>query len=405
MTKQKKIMLLGGIYYLKPAIEAAHKLGLYVITADYLPNNPAHQWSDEYVNVSIIDKDAVLKVAREKQIDGILSYAVDPGVVTAAYVAEQMGLPFPCSYKTAVILQNKSLFRTYLKDHNFNTPNILCFSSLEDALLHQTLILNMGFPLIVKPVDSAGSKGVSRINSADEIERAIIHASAQSHCGQIIVEDYLEKEGNSAGSEMFVLDGKIIYNGSYDQWFDKDVVNPYTPSGESWPSRMKKSYLLEIQNEFQRLISLLGIKTGLFNLEFRKCTNGKVYLMEVSPRAGGNRLAEVIRLATGDDLIDASVRSAMNESILLSQHQYDGYWINVVLHSHQIGILDGVMWNDISYKKFCKELTLYRPIGTELRPFAGANDAVGTAFLRFNTQKELDVFASSMMNSIKIIVR
>ena len=93
--KQKKLLLLGGLRYLFPVIEEAHRLGIYVITADYLPNNIAHQYSDEYVNVSIIDKDAVLKVAREKEIDGIMSFAVDPGVVTAAYVAENMGLPFP----------------------------------------------------------------------------------------------------------------------------------------------------------------------------------------------------------------------------------------------------------------------------------------------------------------------
>lgn len=90
----KKLLLLGGSRYLVPVIEAAHKLGLYVITCDYLPDNDAHKISDEYMNISIIDKDAVLKAAEEKQIDGVMSFACDPGVVTAAYVAEKMGLPF-----------------------------------------------------------------------------------------------------------------------------------------------------------------------------------------------------------------------------------------------------------------------------------------------------------------------
>ena len=91
--RQKKLMLLGGIRYLLPVIEAAHEQGYYVITADYLPDNIAHRYSDEYVNVSIIDKEAVLKVAREKEIDGILSFGVDPGVVSASYVQTQMGIP------------------------------------------------------------------------------------------------------------------------------------------------------------------------------------------------------------------------------------------------------------------------------------------------------------------------
>ena len=103
--KQKRLMLLGGLRYLLPVIEEAHKLGVYVITADYLPDNIAHEYSDEYCNVSIVDKEAVLQAALTLQIDGILSHAVDPGVVSAAYVAERMGLPFQCSYEVACILQ------------------------------------------------------------------------------------------------------------------------------------------------------------------------------------------------------------------------------------------------------------------------------------------------------------
>ena len=91
-NKQKKLLLLGGLRYLLPVIESAHELGYYVITCDYIPDNIAHKYSDEYHNVSIVDKEAVLSLARELQIDGIMSFAVDPGVITAAYVQEQMGL-------------------------------------------------------------------------------------------------------------------------------------------------------------------------------------------------------------------------------------------------------------------------------------------------------------------------
>lgn len=103
----KKLMLLGGSRYALPVIETAHKLGIYVITCDYLPDNIAHKYSDQYCNVSIIDKGAVLNVAQEFQIDGIMSFACDPGVVTAAYVAEKMGLLFLCSNNMSEILQEK----------------------------------------------------------------------------------------------------------------------------------------------------------------------------------------------------------------------------------------------------------------------------------------------------------
>ena len=130
----KKLMLLGGSRYALPVIETAHKLGLYVITCDYLPDNIAHKYSDQYCNVSIIDKDAVLKVAQELQIDGIMSFACDPGVVTAAFVAEKMGLPSCGSYEAVSILQNKARFRQFLTDNGFNVPKIHSYNSVEDRI-------------------------------------------------------------------------------------------------------------------------------------------------------------------------------------------------------------------------------------------------------------------------------
>ena len=185
--RQKKLMLLGGIRYLLPAIEAAHKHGAYVITVDYLPDNIAHKYSDEYHNVSILDKEAVLDLAKELQIDGILSYAVDPGVVAAAYVAEQMGLPFTCSYEAACIMQDKARFRQFLADNGFNVPNAKGYTNVGDALKD---VDYFNWPVIVKPVDSAGSKGVTRVDDSIDLEAAIIRAFEESHNGHIIIEDF-----------------------------------------------------------------------------------------------------------------------------------------------------------------------------------------------------------------------
>ena len=119
----KRLMILGGSRYALPVIKAAHELGCYVITMDYLPDNIAHKYSDEYCNVSIIEKDAVLEEAMRLQIDGIMSFACDPGVVTAAYVAEKLGLPFQGSHESTSILQDKGLFRQFLTENGFNVPH------------------------------------------------------------------------------------------------------------------------------------------------------------------------------------------------------------------------------------------------------------------------------------------
>ena len=190
--KQKKLMLLGGIRYLLPVIKAAHEQGYYVITADYIPDNIAHRYSDEYVNVSIIDKEAVLKVAREKEIDGIMSFGVDPGVVSASYVQNQMGLPSFGPFESVEILQNKDKFRAFLTKNNFNVPLAKGFDSVESAMEE---IYWYPWPVIVKPTDAAGSKGVTRVDKAEDLKPALEYAMQHSISGHIIVEEFIEKEG------------------------------------------------------------------------------------------------------------------------------------------------------------------------------------------------------------------
>jgi len=385
--RQKRLMLLGGLRYLLPVIEEAHKLGVYVITADYLPDNIAHKYSDEYCNVNIVDKEAVLQAAQRLKIDGILSHAVDPGVVSAAYVAEKMGLPFQCSYETACILQDKSRFRKFLSENGFNCPNARGYNNVEDALKD---VGYFNWPVIVKPVDSAGSKGVSRVNNPRGLKKSVEFALLESHSGYFIIEDFLDKQGFSVGSESFVVDGKLLYNGFYDQYFDNEAENPYTPSAEVWPSVVNQTYQDEIKSELQRLFTLLGVTTGLFNVECLVCTNDKVYLMEVSPRAGGNRLAEMLNYAADVNINEAETRKAVGLSVEgIHEPNYKGHFAILVLHSEKGGIFQSVDIVQDFKRRHIIEEDIRISEGDKISPFTGANAAFGTLFLRFDTRDEL----------------
>lgn len=384
---QKKLMLLGGLRYLMPVIEQAHKLGVHVITADYLPDNYAHKYSDEYCNVSIIDKDAVLAKAMELQIDGILSHAVDPGVVSAAYVAERMGLPFQCSYEAACILQDKSRFRQFLMENGFNCPHAKGYTNAEDPLEDVDYFT---WPVIVKPVDSAGSKGVTKVTEVSQLKKAVDFALSCSVSKHIIIEDFLEKEGFSAGSESFVVDGRLLYNAFYDQYFEERAANPFTPSAEVWPSAMAPDYQEEIKSELQRLFSLLGVSTGLFNVECRVCKNGKAYLMEVSPRAGGNRLAEMLNYAADVNINEAETRKALGLPVEgIHEPDYRGYFAILVLHSQKAGVFDGIQIEESFRREHVIEVEIRVSQGDYVSSFTGANVAIGTVFLKFNTREEL----------------
>ena len=398
----KKLMLLGGIRYLLPVIEAAHRHGYYVITVDYVPENIAHQYSDEFHNVSILDKDAVLQLAQELNINGILSFGVDPGVVTAAYVAEKMGLSFQCSYESACILQDKSRFRQFLKDNDFNVPNAKGYSSKEEALA-DTAYYN--WPVIVKPVDSAGSKGVTRVDELGQLSSAIDYALSESHNGHFIIEDFLEKEGNSSDCDSFTVDGELVFCSFNDQHFDPKAINPYTPAAFSWPSTMPQWAQEELRSELQRLMTLLNVKTGVYNIETRLCKNGKPYIMELSPRGGGNRLSEMMKYISGQDLIDNCVRAAVGDPIdEIQQPTYNGYWAEIILHSEYDGIFKSIEIDNRIEEKYLIEKDLWVREGEKVWRFTGANTTIGTLVLKFMSRKTMNSFLNSQQGIYKIKV-
>ena len=401
--QQKKLMLLGGLRYLLPVIEAAHRHGIHVITVDYLPGNIAHKYSDEYHNVSIIDKGAVLALAQELKIDGIMSFAVDPGVVAAAYTAEKMGLPFQCSYEAACILQDKSRFRQFLADNGFNVPNARGYSESDNALKD---IDYFNWPVIVKPVDSAGSKGVTRVDDPVDLLAAIAHALDCSPSRHYIIEDFLEKAGPSMGDECFVVDGKLLYNAFYDQFFDNEAINPYAPSGEFWPSAMSKQHEQDFKDQLQHLFDLLHITTGIFNVECRVCTDGKAYLMEVSPRAGGNRLAEILNYAADVDIIEAEVLKSVGLPLNdIHEPNYNGFYAINVLHSHKNGTFKELFIDPDFERTHLVERDLWVQPGDTVSAFTGANQSLGTIFLRFETREALNSFVSAPNFYITIVTQ
>lgn len=399
MSTQKKLLLLGGSRYLLPVIEAAKKLGIYTISCDYLPDNIAHKYSDEYRNVSIIDKEAVLAAARELQVDGVMSFACDPGVVTAAYVAEKMGLPSCGSYESVCILQNKGLFRQFLTEHGFTVPAAKGYTRIEDALNDAELF---HWPVIVKPTDSAGSKGVTRVDDPAALEESIRYALSFSHCDEFIIEDFIEKKGFSSDTDCFSVDGKLQFVSFSSQRFDESAENPYTPSAYSWPASISPAHQQELTGELQRLLTLLHMGTSIYNVETREGTDGRAYIMEVSPRGGGNRLAEMLRYATGVDLVTNAVRAAVGlptEGVV--QKPYNGCWAEIILHSDTAGVFDR-LWIAEEIRSNIVEEDLWIAPGTKVGGFSAANEAVGTLVLKFETEEQLQRVMNDVPRYVKV---
>jgi len=400
---QKKIMFLGGLRYLKPVIDAAHKQGYYVITADYLPNNIAHKWSDEYCNVSIIDKEAVLKEAQRLQIDGIMSFACDPGVVAASYVQNKMGLPSFGPFESVEILQNKDKFRAFLAKNGFNVPQAKGFDSVEAAMEE---IYWYPWPVIVKPTDAAGSKGVTRVDKPDDLKPALEYAMEHSISGHIIVEEFIDKQGCSSDTDSFSENGKLKFVSFCAQRFDAEATNPYTPAAYSWPSTFTKDQEEYLTSEIQRLITLLNLKTCVYNIEVRVAPNGKPYIMELTPRGGGNRLCEMLRYATGVDMITAITRAMVGDPILepIEQKPYNGHWAEIILHADNDGVFDHLeISKDLPADIVEEDLWVVK--GDKVEGFEGANNAIGTLVLKFQTAEDLEKAITNQRKWLKVVVK
>lgn len=393
----KRILFLGAAPSQVPPIKYAKSQGYYVITCDYLPNNPGHKLADEYHNVSTTDEAAVLELAIKLEIDGIIAYASDPAAPTAAYVAEKMGLSGN-PYESVLTLARKDLFRAFLKKNGFHVPKSESFYNLNDAI---SWLDKIDVPAFIKPVDSSGSKGVTEITSKDQLEEAFNHALNFSREKKVVVEEKIVKQGYQVAGDGFVVDGKLAFYCWADEHFDK-LCNGLVPIGQTFPTSHNKTLLQEAFKETQRLLDLLNMKTGALNFDFLFSQDGRFYFLELGPRNGGCLIPEVIRYATDIDLIKATVDAALGlKCDDVKQVPVEGFWSSYMVHSLQNGIFEEIEISERA-KKMIVEQTIYSTKGDTVNKYSGSNDTLGMMIVKYTDMNEMLDMVDNMEHDIRV---
>lgn len=385
---KKKILLLGGSAQQIIAIKTAQKLGYYVVLCDFLEDNPGQYVADRFYLVSTTDKESVLEVAKMEHINGVLAYASDPAALTAAYVAEKMGL-VGNPYKSVEILCNKDKFRKFLAENGFCTPKAKSYFSIEDALgdIKQGVFI---FPIIVKPVDSSGSKGVGRIDDEKEVIDKLQDAFSFSRNKKIIIEEYVEKFGYQVAGDGLSIDGKLVFRCFANDHFNLECTNPFVPISASFPYSMPVEVKNKIHEEIQRLLTLLGMQTTTYNFDIRIDNNYNVFLMEVAPRDGGNYIPQVIKYMTGVDLVEYSIRTAMGEVVEVPSNVTEkGYFAYYAVHSLKDGILKEIKIKPDVKKNHIVENHIIVNSGDRVYAFTGANSTLGILILKFDNMEQM----------------
>ena len=384
MTLNKKIMLLGGNYYQMTATKAAKALGCHVISVDYLPNNPAHKFADEYHNVSTIDREAVLALAKKLKIDGIWSYASDVSAPTAAYVAEKLGLPTN-PLKSVEILTHKDLMRDFLRKNNFNVPKAQSFTEYEGAL---KFFNSLNKAAMVKPVDSSGSKGVTKVVEEKFFRTAYDSAMNYSISKKIIVEEFIPRKDYQVAGDGFLVNGNLKFAGLMNEHFDI-LCNPLVPIGESYPSILSEELRKIAKSEIQRFMKLLDMKLGAINLDFMFSQEDKLYILEIGPRNGGNLISDAIKESTGVDLAKYTIMAALGmDCNELTQQSAKKFVSSYVIHSLTDGIFQSLNISD-EIKNDIILCDLFIKPGDQVYRFENGGFGIGAMLIKFDSIEQM----------------
>lgn len=382
-----KILILGGSSFQVPLIKYCLEQGDYVITCDYLPENPGHILAHEYHNISTTDIKNVFELAKIKKIDAIMSFGSEPALQTIAYVAENLGLS-GTRLDTVMKLTDKYLFRETQLLLGLPTPkNYLVESSANiNEIFKKINNLKLGNILVVKPVDSSGSKGVSIINNnLTDINNALIYAFSKSRNNRCIIEEYIEAD--QVHGDGYVKDGKLIFHYLGDHIF-YEKSGSRIPISTIWPTKYKDSIINNLVKQIESICDYSGYNKGSLNIEARITPGGKIYLIELSPRNAGYHVPILIEHLTGFDFIKTTYSDSLSttnkmDSSNISKKIGSMY----VLHPTGRGALDKINISS-RVKKNIVMLEIFKKIGTEFQEFKGSGDSIGVVLMKFSSNKE-----------------
>ncbi len=396
----KKILLLGGSAQQVVAIETAKRLGYYTVLCDYLPDNPGQYAADKFYLESTTDKDKMFEIAKAERIDGIVAYASDPAAPTAAYVAEKMGLPTN-SYKSVETLCNKDLFRRFLKDNGFNTPLADGYTDIETA---KTDIVKFKFPIIIKPVDSSGSKGTTVLHDMEGFDVALRFAFSFSRSKRIVIEEFIEKDHPYLiGGDIFIWNGKVVMWGLMNCHRDSQV-NSLVPVGKSYPPTISDKYLEAIKSTLQNMISRLKIRSGAMNVELVADKDGRVFPIDVGPRNGGNMIPDLLGCIFGVDVVEMTIKSAMGENPIVSIPNAKPFYATHNIHSRKNGVYDYIEYSS-EIEKYIIRKCEYMKTGDSVEYFDNASKALGIVFFKFDDSETMNRILSEINTHINVVLK
>lgn len=305
----KKILIIGAGFLQDFVILKAKQMGYYTLAVDADPKAVGFSHADKYAVINIVDEEACLQFAVNEQIDGVLTAATDYGVLTAAYIAEHMGIP-GLNYESAKLIKNKYLVRKKLFENQVDDTE-QTFEVKADTDIHALAQL-LTYPVMVKPCDGSGSRGASRVDHPEELQLACTYAINGSISRRAEIESFIV--GKEYGAESLVVNGEIHVFSIMRKWMTDPPY--YAELGHAIPCGLTEDLEEKAITCVKKAIVALGINHGSVNMDMLITDSGKIHIIDIGARMGGNMIGPcIIPYGTGIDYVGNMLKASVGEQM------------------------------------------------------------------------------------------
>ncbi|MEE1155088.1 MAG: ATP-grasp domain-containing protein [Acutalibacteraceae bacterium] len=386
----KKIIILGAGIYQVPLIKQAKKLGVYTIVVSIKGNYPGFKYADKVYYENTTDYNAILKIAEDENVDGIVTAGTDVAVITIGKVCDKLGL-CGLSEKAATIASNKLLMKTEYEKYGVRTAGFRKVEFIEADIIKATTELN--YPLIFKAVDTSGSRGIIKVEKPEEITSATEIVKSATKLDYFIIEEFIT--GVEFGAQAFVQDNKLQFclpHGDYIFTGDTGV-----PVGHFAPYNLSDDIIADTKLQLTNAINAMGLNNCAVNADFILSDN-KVYVLEIGGRSGATCLAELVSIYYDFNYYEKLILSALGQSPSFESSKKVPNASRLIT-SEKTGEIKLISNNNISNSNIV-EIQLDYQVGDKIKKFNVGPDRVGHIITKGDTLDEAVNTLEKAINNI-----
>lgn len=401
----RKIMILGGNTAQVPLIKAAKTEGYYVVLVDYTTTNPGIALVDKHYQVNFMDREKVLEIARQEQVEGVISNS-EAAMTVVAYISEQMHL-VGNTLESILNVTSKIAFRVLQKKMGLYAPEHVLTGSFEEAC---QLADQLTFPIVIKPSKSSGSRGITQVADRAQFDNCRADWEACSRFSlddRVVLEEYMEMDppGHTVEAEVFVCNGKFLWDGLFTNLRGLDALS--IPMTNIFPPLLRENQLWEVKENIERMFRGAGIVFGEYNIELFYTTSGKLFCIEINARQGGSGMPDLVRRYSGVDMYKLLITTVMGDNTyfekLLQEQRQGKFVVRHEVFSKKDGILQQ-LYIAPELKPYVTDVQFFLQIGERVDACRTAEDMVAWVDFEFETREQQLQMLGQIEDSIYLIV-